>query len=163
MAEDKPRREWGNGSFTTHVYAIEARAKHGAVILKVGEPPPWGGPVNPFASEVLTPHEWKRMHAHQSTVGVPNRLDLYPEARAKGFMTYQCAMALACWLQASNDAIETRLVQIEFKSSYSTNEIGVAPAMDLWEEDRQLLWHFRGDKGGKVRSVLPESPEAVAE
>lgn len=153
-------KEWGNGNFTTHVYAVEARAAHGSVVLKVGER--FLGKVNPVSNIVLTPHEWTRMHFDRALVGVPNHLELYPSAQSHGFMTYSCAMALACWLQAEHEAVETRLVQIEYKESYSTREIGVGPVMNLWEEDRELYWHLTGKNGGKVRSVLPqESAQAV--
>jgi hypothetical protein len=152
---DDKARGWGSGHYTTHVYAVEARAKFGVIPLKVGKPDPWGGGVNPFASTVLTPHEWTRVHAQEAPIGVPNGLGLYAEAASHGFMSYQCAMAIACWFQALHDAAETRLVMIEFKSSYETKEIGVAPAMNLFEEDRELYWHLTGKNGGKVRSALP--------
>lgn len=153
MSDEQKPREWGSGSFTTHVYAIEARAKFGAIVLKVGER--FFGQANPFSNIVLTPHEWKRLDVINTDVGVPNHLELYPGAATHGFMTYPCAMALACWFQAQHESAETRLVQIEFQSSYSTKEIGIAPPMDLHEEDRQLLWYLKGQNGGKVREPIP--------
>lgn len=156
------QRECGSGSSTDHVYAVEARAKHGVVVLEVGKPSPFDGVVNPFASTVLTPEKWTRVHVAQAPIGVPNRMSFQAEARERGFLTYQCAMAIACWFQAMYESAETRLVLIEFKSSYSTRELGIAPPMDLWEEDRQLYWHLTGANGGKVRSALPESATSVA-
>lgn len=156
MADDKNR--WGSGSYETHVYAVEARAAFGSIVLKAGEPSPFGGEVNVFSNDVLTPHEWKRIHSQSSPVGVPNRLGLYAEAQAHGFLTYQCAMALACWFQSIHSCAETRVVQVAFKCSYSTREVGVGPVMNLTEEGRQLHWHLTGQNGGKVRSALPESP-----
>lgn len=154
------QREWGSGSYTTHVYAVEARAAFGTLVLSVDQDR-FGYGQNQTANTVLTPHEWTRLHFNKAPIGVPNRLSpLYAEAAAHDFMTYQAAMALACWFQAQHEHAHTRLVQIEFKSSYSTAEIGVGPVMELWEEDRQLLWHLRGQKGGKVRSSLPESAPA---
>lgn len=161
MTEEKKPRGWGSMTCTTHVYAVEARAKFGVIVLKVGKEGLLGLGVNAFASEVLTPHEWHRMSFREASVGVPNRLAaLYPDAAQRGFLSYQAAMALACWVQAQYEASETRLVCIEYKSSYSTREIGVSPSMDLFEEGRQLLWYLRGDKGGRVRSALPDAPQA---
>lgn len=132
-------REWGSGSYTAHVYAVEARSTHGEIILKAD---PRG---NALLSLVLTPHEWKRIPVEYAPVGVPNHLELYPEALHQRFLTYACAMALACWLQASRDfgGIETRLVAVEFTSSFSTRELGASEPLNLFEEDRRLFWRLK--------------------
>jgi hypothetical protein len=155
--ESEKRRDFGSGTFSTHVYVVEMRAKHSSIVLKVGEELPYGLGVNPLSNLVVTPHEWTRLPVGASRVGVPNRLGLYAGASEHGFMTYACAMALSCWAQATYDGAETRLVQIEYKYTYSTQELGVTPAMNLWEEDRQLYWKLTDKKGGAFRELPHES------
>lgn len=142
---------FGSGNGTTHVYVVEAKSTYKEIILNAGPPCPL----------VLTPHDWKRVPVGVSPIGVPNHLSsLWPEAERQGFLTYACAMALACWLQATRDygGIVTRLVQIEFTSSYSTKLLGRSEPLDLQEQDRELFHALQ-----KQRSEQPQSADAIGQ
>lgn len=154
ILEKHEARQWGSGSYTTYVHAVEARATFGEIVLKLDK---FG---NQTGHLILTPDKWTRLDISYGPGGIPNKLDLYAEALSRRFMTYQCAMAIAAWAHAAYGHIETRIVTIEFTSSYSTKEIGVSAPANLWEDDRELLWLLRGDNpSGRV---IPPASVAVA-
>jgi len=135
MKNDKEPETFGSGSGSTHVYVVEAQSTYSDIVIDA----------NPHLPLVLNTHEWKRVPVTCAPVGVPNRLEFWPEAVKHDFMTYQCAMAMACWLQASRRGIVTRLVQIEFSSSFSTKLLGRSEPLDL-DKDDIALYHALKDK-----------------
>lgn len=155
MATSENRESrWGSGSYTTSVYAVEARSSHGEIVLSV----PADGLGRPL---VLTPHDWKRIDIAYGPVGVPNRLEFYPDALSHRFMTYECAMAIACWLQASREygGIETRLVEIEFTSSFSTKENGTSEPLNLRAAGLELYHRLRETREA-ARTAAAVDPSA---
>lgn len=149
------KREWGSGSYTAVVYAVEARSAHGEIVLHHTAD-------NLRLPLVLTAHEWKRIDPSFGPVGVPNKMAFYAEALAHGFMTYPCAMAIACWVQAISEwgGIVTRLVQVEFTCSFATKELGTSTPLDLREDDHELYRALKYERIEKAKAVDAVDPHA---
>ena len=109
------RRSWGSGEGTAFVYRLEARSLLGLPIMR---------------GNVMLDDHWRPVGATLAEQGVP--LNVYPrEAGLYGFLNFAAAMTLAHWFLALEPgrSVEVRLVQIQFRHSYTTTEVGVGPAI----------------------------------
>ena len=115
------RRSWGRGDNTTFVYRLEARCTLGLPIMR---------------GNVMLDDHWRPVGATLAEQGVP--LNVYPrEAALYGFLDFAAAMTLAHWFLALEPGrrVEVRLVQIQFRHSYTANEVGVGPAITADEHE----------------------------
>lgn len=62
---DKDEESFGSGTYTAHVYVVEAQSMIGECVLDGAD----------GHRLILTPHDWKRVPITYGPVGVPNRLE----------------------------------------------------------------------------------------
>lgn len=123
-APDLPRGTNGNG--TQRCYQVQARACRGC------GPKPIVGCEAGWNSKSLTDTQWQTLHFPAGVVGVP--ASRWNEEYARhGYLSYSAAQALRWWFLAEQNGIsgiETRLVEYEFKYSYSATALKVACVVD---------------------------------
>ena len=135
--------EYGNGSGENVLYAIEARASY-------PEPVACNG--------MILTKEWRRVPVRIVSAGclvdvsgaemaatphVPSDRWETPHARLAGLIDRPQAKLLAQRFQMQADGrvalcVETRLVAVKLKYSYSTEELGVGEPFSLFENTRSL-------------------------
>ncbi len=134
------KKTYGSGSGAVELYVVESRTSYTA-------PQKHGG--------MILDGEWRRVFFQKTPVGVPNlEAALHPEAARMGLTNYAAAMALAYWWMAlppdddrlgvfPSFCVETRVVKVKYSYSFSTDEVGVGPAMSSIGGLRETAWEER--------------------
>lgn len=123
------------------VYIVEARSTY------------WAPEV---VNNMLLDNRWRRVHFEPSPIGVKNDAFSAEARNRDNFLGYKAAMALAHWFMANAErgyCLQTRLVKIKLESSYSTEEMGVGPAMALSGAEGAAAFTRRDNESESVDAV----------
>lgn len=132
-----------SGSGTQRCWTVEARAAVGCSRAKAPVAGMWG-------TKVWSDHHWERVGFKEGTPGVPAGQP-WDEFTKHGFYSYAAAQALRWWFvaeQGSFGALDTRLVEYEFKYSWEAKPLRTA--CDVISENREDIMPDWGKKESKV-------------
>lgn len=115
-AEDLKLPKLGNGSGTSKCWKVQARTSKGCGPKKIES-------ASVGMDNYLNDIEWQTLSFSSASIGVPPSPYHFDEFARHGFLSYAAAQALRWWFVAEQKGVssylETRLVECEFKYSYS--------------------------------------------
>ncbi len=129
IVPDDGEKRYSSGSGETRCYVVEARSRSDAPqLLESGD---------------MLDGQWRRIRFPKAPIGVKVQLRCRAAA-SEGYLDFAAANALAWWFMANAVSvqsdryralgIETRIVQVTFRYSFSATEHGVGPVMTEHQE-----------------------------
>lgn len=120
MSADEQIPRGGNGSGTARCFRVQARTSEGCGPISIV------GVQTGNMRNCLTDSEWETLFFEKGPVGVPSSKSWFDEYARHDFLSYQAAQSLRWWFLAEQGgckSIETRLVEYEFKYTYSAEPV----------------------------------------